>query len=291
MALQHSDIASQATARTPHHPQWQPRYWLLALLPGLLIYAFEAAQLALFAQTRAPNVTLMTQLGVMLLFFALFALPLRAAFALASGLIIDRSSIYQAGLWARLMLAGLLFSGLHLFVLALLLRSMHSPPGWGVEHLLHSFAEVWMGNAGIWLIVFAACCGVMIFALWRLAERSQAGAPARLEVPSGRRLLSIPVQDIAWLEAAGNYVEVHSTQGSHLLRQPLKELESLLGVNRFLRSHRSALVNAAMVRAVRRHEGGYQVELSDGSRAPLSRRRMAEFKRLLAVTPQQPLTT
>ena len=66
----------------------------------------------------------------------------------------------------------------------------------------------------------------------------------------------------------------------HVLDQSLAELEQELG---FVRVHRGELVNAAHVVAVHRDDGAVVLELSDGARVPVSRRRWAEVEARLGL--------
>ena len=82
----------------------------------------------------------------------------------------------------------------------------------------------------------------------------------------------IPVTDVDWIGAAGNYVELHVGRDVHLVRGTLQELEDLLP-ERFVRIHRSAIVNLDRVsRLLPWSHGDWMVELCDGTELRLSRR-------------------
>jgi two-component system, LytTR family, response regulator len=104
-------------------------------------------------------------------------------------------------------------------------------------------------------------------------------APAyrtRLLVSSGRRSVSLGVESITWIAAEDYYARVHAGTTSHLLRETLTALEQELDPRAFVRIHRSALVNVAHVRELRRGaEGRYTVVLRDGTRLAVSERRRA----------------
>lgn len=94
----------------------------------------------------------------------------------------------------------------------------------------------------------------------------------------GSRVFVIPTADISWLEAADNYVRVHAGERSGLLRETLASLEQRLDPARFLRVHRSAIVNLERISELRpRTNGDYEVRLSDGSSCIASRTRSAEL--------------
>jgi len=88
---------------------------------------------------------------------------------------------------------------------------------------------------------------------------------------------TVDIADVRWVEADGAYVVVHAGDRRHVLRESLVQIASRLGASQFLRIHRSALINFAHVRALKRGKaGGLEVELSDGLRLPISRRKARE---------------
>ena len=91
--------------------------------------------------------------------------------------------------------------------------------------------------------------------------------PDRLVVRSGERFDLVPVEAIDWIEAADNYVELHCGAQRHLLGETLTSLERRLDGRRFLRVHRSRIVNRDRIVAVHVLVGGtYELELRDGTR-------------------------
>src|SRR5262249_40898929 len=61
----------------------------------------------------------------------------------------------------------------------------------------------------------------------------------RLIIKVGGRVFFLKTEDVDWIEAAGNYVRVHSGGETHLLRETMNGLEARLDRNKFLRIHRS----------------------------------------------------
>jgi two-component system LytT family response regulator len=117
-----------------------------------------------------------------------------------------------------------------------------------------------------------------------LAELSGRGErqKERLLVRSGDRSVLIRTADIDWIEAADYYAEIHVGNASHLIREPLSELERRLDPARFFRIHRSAIVNIDRVVEILSHiKGDAIVVLRDGRELTLSRKRRDEFERLL----------
>ena len=95
--------------------------------------------------------------------------------------------------------------------------------------------------------------------------------PQQLIVRDGGRTLVIPYDEILWIEAEDYYVNVHARQRSTLARIPLKTLADGLD-DRFVRIHRSAIVNVACVREVEPLASGDQrLVLSDGTELRVSR--------------------
>lgn len=106
-----------------------------------------------------------------------------------------------------------------------------------------------------------------------LAARSQLGPSERLLVPEGERLRPIDCGLITWLQADDNYVHVHTQERSFLLRRTLQDLIEQLGVQRFVRIHKSTAVNLAAVHSLEPlFKGDYDVLLRGGQRLRMSRR-------------------
>jgi two-component system, LytTR family, response regulator len=94
----------------------------------------------------------------------------------------------------------------------------------------------------------------------------------RFVVKSGGRLLVIRTDDIEWIEAAGNYVRLHAAGATHLVRETMASVESRLDPQRFLRIHRSRIVNLQRVQELQPWVNGeYAVILQTGTRLALSR--------------------
>jgi two-component system LytT family response regulator len=104
---------------------------------------------------------------------------------------------------------------------------------------------------------------------------SRVGDSARaltLSVKSGSRIVRIDIDDIAWIDAAGDYVCIHTTDETHIVRETLNELERRLDPQRFARVHRSTIVNLVNVKAMRPHfNGEYFLVLNSGREVKLSR--------------------
>lgn len=114
------------------------------------------------------------------------------------------------------------------------------------------------------------------YAAWlRLAPEAPARAEhtAAIEVRDGARRHFVPLDEVAWIEAAGNYVELHRGATPILHRAPLSGLERQLQTAGFVRIHRSRLVRRAAVAEVEsKPSGDYVVRLLDGRELAGSRR-------------------
>jgi two-component system, LytTR family, response regulator len=106
----------------------------------------------------------------------------------------------------------------------------------------------------------------------RISEVFGAGPVTRLFVRVGAAILPIPVTSVAWFEADGDYVTAHTERGRHVLTVSLNKLESRLDPKRFVRIHRTHIVNLDAVVAFRRHgKGGMTAELRGGTQLAVSR--------------------
>jgi two-component system, LytTR family, response regulator len=95
----------------------------------------------------------------------------------------------------------------------------------------------------------------------------------RVLVRKGQKSLLLRTEDVDWVEAAENYVVLHSSGEAFMIRGTLQELEARLDPRRFARIHRSRLVNLDRVRELHPwSHGDAQVVLVDGTRLMLSRR-------------------
>jgi two-component system LytT family response regulator len=95
----------------------------------------------------------------------------------------------------------------------------------------------------------------------------------RLVVKDRGQVLFLNVADIDWVEAAGYYACVHVGSDTHIIRRTLLDLERDLGEARFVRIHRSTIVNLERIRGLELQDGGeYEVVLRTRARLRLSRR-------------------
>ncbi|HEU0301528.1 MAG TPA: LytTR family DNA-binding domain-containing protein [Longimicrobium sp.] len=104
----------------------------------------------------------------------------------------------------------------------------------------------------------------------------------RIAVRTGEAVEFLRAAEIDWVEAEGNYVRLHASGASHLLREPLHRLEARLDPRRFVRVHRSAIVNLDRVRRLEPwFHGEFEVVLEDGTRLRSSRTYSGRLRELI----------
>jgi len=105
-------------------------------------------------------------------------------------------------------------------------------------------------------------------------------APASIEVRDGSRTTWLAATEVLWVQAAGNYVELHTERGALLHRATLAHLERELAPHGFVRIHRSRLVRRNAMKALETNASGdFEVVLTDGSRVGGSRRYRAALEK------------
>ncbi len=106
----------------------------------------------------------------------------------------------------------------------------------------------------------------------RLTEALARGPMRRLFVRSGASVVPLAVAGVAWFEARGDYVAAHVADTRHLLHLSLTRLADRLEPSRFVRIHRTHIVNLDFVKAFRQDgKGRMTAELLDGTMLPVSR--------------------
>jgi two-component system, LytTR family, response regulator len=113
-------------------------------------------------------------------------------------------------------------------------------------------------------------------------EREAPPAPApppsdRLLVDRGRYMEVVDVDAIDWVEAADNHVVVHVGRERHRFRRTMEQVLERLPADRFVRVHRSTIVNLSRVRQVHAwFHGGYLLVLADGTKLATGRQFRAQ---------------
>jgi len=107
---------------------------------------------------------------------------------------------------------------------------------------------------------------------WLQNTEEKSAYSDRLAIKDGSSTTFVPVRDIDWVDAAGDYMCVHVQGQTHIMRTTMKELEAQLDPNVFQRVHRSTIVNLQRVEKVSSHiNGEFHLTLSCGSSLKMSR--------------------
>ena len=102
-------------------------------------------------------------------------------------------------------------------------------------------------------------------------------------VRTGTRIQIVPVSDVEWIAADGDYAQLRARGRTYLLRETMSALQAQLDPAAFLRIHRSRIVRTASITELRGVDNGeYEVTLADGSRHRSSRTYAAGLEAWLA---------
>jgi two-component system LytT family response regulator len=120
------------------------------------------------------------------------------------------------------------------------------------------------------------------------SSAAPSAAPARyldrIAVESKGKVRFVPVEEIDYIAADGPYAELVAGGRRHVIREAMQTLEARLDPTRFMRVHRSAIVQLDRVDTLLRGAGGdYEIQLKDGTRLRVSRSRREELAQRLGV--------
>jgi two-component system LytT family response regulator len=152
-----------------------------------------------------------------------------------------------------------------------------------LDYLLKPFGEQRLMKALERVRAALGESGVAPPALDRLREALASGPMNRLFVRSGGSVIPVAVSGVAWFEADGDYVIAHGGKNRYryMLHVPLSRLEVRLDPKRFVRIHRTHIVNLDHVVTFRPHgKGQLEAELRDGTRLVVSRERARDIRAL-----------
>jgi len=94
----------------------------------------------------------------------------------------------------------------------------------------------------------------------------------RLTIKDGDGITFVNVNDVDWVDAAGDYMCVHAQGTTHIMRSTMKELLEKLDPRVFSRIHRSTIVNLERIVKVKHHtKGEYYIDIDCGERLKVSR--------------------
>jgi two-component system LytT family response regulator len=123
-----------------------------------------------------------------------------------------------------------------------------------------------------------------LLAAYKSKQQKDTSSPylERLIIKSAGRVLFLDAPEIDWIEAADYYVLLHIGDKSHILRETMTELEAKLDPRKFLRIHRSIIVNIERIAELQaRGYSDYLVTLHNGAKLKLSRRRRKKIQSML----------
>lgn len=107
---------------------------------------------------------------------------------------------------------------------------------------------------------------------------------SRVVVKSNGKIKIIPVHDIQYLEAADDYVKIHTTSGTHLKNKTMQYFEQLLDARQFVRTHRSYIVNIQQVTRLDPYEKENHIAvLHSGLKVPVSKTGYLKLKQVLGL--------
>ena len=116
----------------------------------------------------------------------------------------------------------------------------------------------------------------------RPAAAAKPGSPERLAFKVGGDYLFVEAGEIAWVEAQGEFIQVCAGNQIHRVREALQSVEQRLDPGKFVRIHRSFIVNVARIKRIAPTlYGDYTVVMSDGTKVRLSRSYRHKLKTLL----------
>lgn len=190
-------------------------------------------------------------------------------------------------MWARVaglhLVAACLFSVLHIAGMVALRKLGYAAAGsvyvFAYEgDLVLPFIYEWRKDV---LTYASNAAWFWVFGFWQAQKAAQAllappVTPAqdqRIEIRDGGRVTLLDPAVIGWVEAAGNYVEIHANGATHLVRGTLAGFEERLAAHGFVKVHRSRLLNRTKVQSFKpTASGDVEITLDDGSVIAGSRR-------------------
>ncbi len=118
-----------------------------------------------------------------------------------------------------------------------------------------------------------------------LETASQSPAQSqRIVVKSGSKIKIIPVHDVLYLEAADDYVKIHTKEGYFLKNKTMSHFEQVLDPQQFVRSHRSFIINVQQITRIDPYEKDNHVAvLKAGTQIPVSRSGYITLRKVLGL--------
>jgi hypothetical protein len=120
---------------------------------------------------------------------------------------------------------------------------------------------------------------LIFWAFQRRTAKPETSETDRIEIRDGATAIFLAARDILWVESAGNYVEFHTADRSHMVRGTLADWERRLAERGFARVHKSRIVNLGRIGSIRtKPSGDLTVVLDSGTELAASRRYRAALE-------------
>lgn len=104
----------------------------------------------------------------------------------------------------------------------------------------------------------------------------------RIVVKSGSSIIVIPVEDIVYLEAADDFVKIHTRKGTWLKNRTMAHFEKILDGSKYIRVHRSFIVNISEATRLDPYEkDSHVLLLKSGEKIPVSKQGMGRIREVL----------
>jgi two-component system LytT family response regulator len=106
----------------------------------------------------------------------------------------------------------------------------------------------------------------------------------RVVIKLSGKIKIIPMEDIHYLEAADDYVKIHTREGGFLKNKTMSHFEAILNKNQFVRTHRSYIVNITEITRIEPYEkDNHLAILKSGARVPVSKTGYVKLKSVLGL--------
>ncbi|MEM1322075.1 MAG: LytTR family transcriptional regulator DNA-binding domain-containing protein [Bacteroidota bacterium] len=115
-------------------------------------------------------------------------------------------------------------------------------------------------------------------------EKAPKGNPQLMPIKLAGKIYFIPIEDIRYIEASGYYIEIHTSEKKHLLRESLSRILDRLPAEQFMRIHRSAIIRLSFLAEINSlGMGDVEVVMKDGKVLRVSKTYKEELMRRLGV--------
>lgn len=104
----------------------------------------------------------------------------------------------------------------------------------------------------------------------------------RIPIRHAGKIILVSIGDVIWIEAAADYINIHTAKEKFITRESIGEIETQLEPTRFVRIHRSSIINIQHIKELQtNHHGDYTVLLDNGTSLPVGRNYKENLARLI----------